>query len=254
MSRARDAAGHLAAGLVGVVAALPAEARAFGAPRGVRVGATIAVRRHALVYVAGIGPTAARTGCEALLAAGARALVSWGVAAGLDTALVPGTCVLASRVVTMPGTSYVPTASWGEDLAARLNRTMPVVRGTLACSDHVLRSIAEKHALADATHGAVAADMESAAIGEAARAANVPWIVLRAVSDDAHTVVPPSVLRAIDEAGHVRATRIVGALAQRPTDLMELVALARGFRAALRTLRAVVAQADPALHMPVDAA
>jgi adenosylhomocysteine nucleosidase len=102
----------------------------------------------------------------------------------------------------------------------------------------VLRSASEKHALADGS-GAIAADMESAAIGGVAREAGLPWIVVRAVSDAADTVVPASVVGAIDGAGVLSLARLLGALVRNPGDIAALPALARGMQIAGRTMRSV---------------
>jgi adenosylhomocysteine nucleosidase len=210
--------------LTGVVAALPAEARWLGAS---------ALR----VRVGGVGAEHAKRAAQVLLAQGAGALVSWGTAAGLTPGLGVGTLVIPDRVIS-GSEVLVPDESWGARVADALRGVVSVVRGTLACPPSVLR---DRHAKAEfaAETGAIAADMESGAIGRVAREAGTPWIVLRVVSDDADTVVPSSVVSAIDRNGTLRFGRLVRALLRRPSDVAAFPALARGMRQAGRTMRAV---------------
>jgi len=253
----------------GVVAALPAEARCLAAGP-TRVGEMRVVSEHVLLYVAGLGPDAARTACEALLSTGAAALVSWGIAAGLDPALGPGTLVLADRVLVMSGRDGTPneirapldaplalaaggravqSESWSDRLAGRVRGMVPVVRCAVACPQHVLHTPAQKRELA--RRGAMAADMESAAVAQAARSAGVPWLAVRAVADAADVRLPPDIMRAMDRQGRIRAMRLATALLRHPWDIAALPPLARGFHAALRTLRAVADRAGPTLLAPM---
>jgi adenosylhomocysteine nucleosidase len=245
-------------GRVGVVAALPDEARCLTSVR-VRAAAPFVVNADVLLCVSGIGAAAARSASEALLAAGAEALVSWGVAAGLNAAAAPGTLVLADRVAGLASKQLEPkefesTKSWADRLAESLPPTIRVLRGPIGATDRVLSTRGDK-LLAGST-GAVAADMETAAVAQVADDAGVPWIAIRAVSDATDAGLPESVARAIDEAGRVRLGRLAAGLLRRPGDLKQLPRLASGFAAALRTLRAVWAAAGPNFLAPraLDAA
>ncbi|MFZ1904034.1 MAG: hypothetical protein WAU56_01440, partial [Steroidobacteraceae bacterium] len=66
------------------MAALAAEARLLGPAR--PHGAVRALADGTLVVVSGMGPSAAADGARRLIGAGATALVSFGVAGGLDPA------------------------------------------------------------------------------------------------------------------------------------------------------------------------
>lgn len=211
-------------GVTGVVAALPAEARWLGT-------STLTVR------VGGVGAEHARRAAESLIAQGARALVSWGTAAGLVPGLDVGTLVIATGVLADTET-LTPDSAWSDRIVDALRNVVPVRRGTIACPSRVLRSAADKGALAAST-GAIAADMESAAIARVAREASAPFLVLRVVSDTADMVVPSSVVSAIDGEGRVSLRRLARGLARRPGDITALGALARGMRLAGRTMRAV---------------
>ena len=212
--------------MTGVVAALPAEARWL--------------RASALeVRVGGVGAEHARRAAIALIADGAKALISWGTAAALAPSLSIGTLILADRVVgDNDSVPLVPDLGWTARIADAVRDIVPMVRGTMACPTEVLRNAREKHALADRS-GAIAADMESAAIGGVAREAGLPWIVVRAVSDAADTVVPISVSNAIDQAGALNMGRLILELIASPGDIAAFPALARGMQLAGRTMRSV---------------
>jgi adenosylhomocysteine nucleosidase len=219
--------------VTGVVAALPAEARWL------RGGASALV-----VRIGGIGAEPARRAAASLIADGARSLVSWGTAAGLAPGLSLGTLIIADRVVAGADT-LAPDPDWSARVADALRGIVSVGRGTLACPATVVRTAAAKRALAETT-GAIAADMESAAIGRVAREAGVPWIVLRVVSDTADMVVPASVVSAIGSDGKLKATRLLGELARRPGDMAAFPALARGMRVAGETMRRVASVLETA--------
>ncbi len=98
--------------------------------------------------------------------------------------------------------------------------------------------------------GAVAADMESSAVAAASVTFNVPMMVVRAISDGVNDVIPLDVMKAVDEFGRPRYGRLLGTLARRPQDVRSMLALAGGFRAACRTLRAVVRCTGPGFRCP----
>jgi len=126
--------------VIGIVAALPAEARSAAGAGGCRV------------VVSGVGAAAARRACATLIAGGVDALVSWGTAAGLTDALAAGRVVIAGDDV------------WADQLVARLGGI--AVRGTIANPTAVLERPADKRALAAATTNAPlpAADADDRAI------------------------------------------------------------------------------------------
>jgi len=235
--------------VIGVIAALPAEARTVSERSG--AGA----RR---VLVSGVGAVAAGRAAVALLAAGATGLVSWGTAAGLGDDVASGTIIVATGVVASGASTArrSPDAgAWADRLAAVLAARIaspdgapaPLVRrGLVADPAGVLRTPAEKRRLA-AVAGAVIADMETAAIADAATAAGVPWLAVRAVADGVDVGLPVSILRAIDGEGQMRYGRLAQELLAHPVDALALPVIARGFRLALRALRMVADAGGPSL-------
>lgn len=234
------------------MAALPDEARCL-APTYAPLGTPIRVDADVLLCVSGIGAAAARDASERLIAAGAGALVSWGVAAGLSTGAIAGTVVLTDRVIDVQSApserrELLSTASWPDQVAARLPVALRVLRGPIAATNRVLCTGADKRAAG--ITGAVAADMETAAVARVAERAGVPWIAIRAISDGPDAVLPSSVVGAVDSTGRVQLGKLAAGLAHHPAELLQLPKVGRGFAAALRSLRAVSAAVGPSLLAP----
>lgn len=232
---------------VGVVAALEREIRAFGigSPR---EGALQRLTDELIVTVSGLGAERAYRAGKRLLDAGAAALASWGSAAALDVRLAPGNLLLPSTVISCAGEVIAVDAQWREQLLARLRDRVPVHTGALIETSRVLTCMAEKQALAECS-GAVAADMESAAIARLAREAGIAFIAVRAIADSADAAVPARLARAVSDDGQVHLARTLGWLAFAPGHWGAAFRLGRQFRAATLTL-SQVARDFPAYAPP----
>jgi len=221
---------------VGVVAALEAEARTLG----------VAVRRHdglfclvdgTLLAVSGIGCAHADLAAGSLVAAGASALMSFGLAGGLDPALHAGSVVLPDEVISRDGARCVAAREWREHLLREVQKACPATGGKLLTCPRPIDAPAEKAAAFRET-GAVAVDMESLAIAQVAERHGLPFIAARVIVDTAADVVPPSVIAA-SGSGAVNVRRLIMGLAAQPRDVIGLLRLARRYRAATRSLTAL---------------
>lgn len=222
--------------VVGIVAALAAEARALGPLRHHASGLK-ALEDGSLLALSGIGSEAATRGAEALVAAGATALASWGMAGGLDPALGAGKIFLPTEIISDPG-DVLPTAEpWRERLRAALAEHRPLAFGKLLTSAHAIAAVDGK-AAAFAQTGATAVDMESFSVAQVAARHGLPFIAVRVIVDTAHDVLPASVVAA-SRGGQVQMGRLIGSLAMSPGDLPKLLRLAQRYRAAKRALAAV---------------
>lgn len=224
---------------LGIVAALPAEARCLAPGRAVPVpGRSLPFPGSGTLLVCGIGPARAQAAAEALLAGGARALLSWGTAGGLDPGLQPGALCLPETVVDADGARFLPDPAWRWRLQETLPPELPVHEGLVAASGSVLASTGEKESLRART-GAAAVDTESGALARAAAEAEIPFLVVRAVVDPAGEALPRCVFAAVDSSGQMRPAALLTALCRRPQEAISLVRLARHFGAARRTLTVV---------------
>lgn len=230
---------------IGVIAALPAEARTLSG-RTFKPGQIYEIWPQVLVYPSGIGASAAARAGEELLRAGCEALLSWGTAAALDPALRPGMMVLPALAISTSGIRLACDASWRTRLEQVLIRAgLGPAGGAVAEAARILESPAHKQALADTT-GAVIADMESAAIGGLALHRRVPWLAVRAVADAAGSAVPAPLCACLNDYGRPILPALLMALLRDPMLLREAWQLRRDFRAALRSLRQVARIAAPA--------
>ena len=211
--------------VVGVVCALASEARHVRPSDTVRVA------------LSGMGGAAATQSARSLVEAGAQALVSFGMAGGLDPALAPGTLFLPSDVVSADGAAVIATDRlWREQLGARV--VQPVVGGRLLTTLKAVGTQADKARLFRQT-GALAVDMESLAIAEVAHSRGLPFIAIRVIVDGASDTLPRAVTAAADSEGQLQIGRLLGALARQPGELPALIRLGQRYRAANRSLAAV---------------
>jgi adenosylhomocysteine nucleosidase len=220
--------------VMGVAAALPAEAHVLHDWRRAARDPTL-VHESLCITVTGPGAPRARAGALALHARGAGTLVSFGFAAGLDRTLPAGALLLPSRVHACGGAVYDTDEATRTAIRAALPRDRAVAGGDLAETRDALRDARAKEALGVAT-GAIAADMESAALAEAARTAGMRFAVLRAIVDPAMRDIPDCAAHALDDEGRVQVGRLLAGLARRPSDLFRLVALGRDYAAARASL------------------
>jgi adenosylhomocysteine nucleosidase len=227
----RTAATAAAPATVAVIVALGAERTSL--QKQLSVGPT-----SFTILQSGPGAERAARAATAALAAGAHALVAWGLAGGLAADLAPGSVVLPRRVRTPDGRSFETDAAWHAALERTLRRDHAPCTEDLVTVPAALSTAPEKQAAS--SNGAVAADMESAAIAAVAARARAPFVALRVIVDAARDALPADAERWIDERGERRLAPAFAAAFQ-PAQWGVLWILARRYRAALRTLDSLAA-------------
>ena len=219
--------------VTGVVAALDFEARSLGKRSG-----------QFLLGTSGIGAVNAARAARSLVAAGAAALLSWGVAGALDPALPCGTAVLPLEVLRQ-GRRFPTDRLWRARVAAALEGRVPLVSGALLTSEMAVAAAALKARLFEDT-GAAAVDMESAAVAEVAAELGLPFLALRVILDTARDSLPESVVRSFQAPAAGAARPRLWPLLRAPGDWGALLRLAAQYRVAGRALRACSRLAEPA--------
>jgi len=223
---------------IGIVVGMVAEAERALAP-----AASLPEPLRPLIFIAGgCAGRAYRGACE-LLRAGASALLSFGVAGGLDPALETGDAVLASEVVLPDGAHLESDPRWQRSLTVALAGRARV--GGIAGRDMMVATRAGKETLASRT-GAVAVDMESHEVARAAAEAGVPFMALRVILDPLGGQLPWAALVGLAPDGRRRALPVLARLLLRPWELPRLIALARDDRRALAALGRLAADLGPA--------
>jgi adenosylhomocysteine nucleosidase len=235
----------------GVVAALAFEARSLGSCRRRAAGPCV-LRDGSLLCISGVGADNAARAARELAAAGAQALLSWGVAGALDPALSAGAVLLPAEVLhpmgaagTAPLQRYPTSRGWRERVAAALQPHAPVSAGALLTSVLPVSDARLKARLFQDT-GAVAVDMESAAVAQVAAEYQLPFVTLRVIVDTAAVSLPLSVTRMIDPA-HAGRSALWRAwtLASAPRAWGALLGLARASRIAQQALSDCARRGDP---------
>ncbi|OEU66604.1 MAG: phosphorylase [Desulfovibrio sp. S3730MH75] len=93
----------------------------------------------------------------------------------------------------------------------------------------------DKTSLHDKT-GALAADMESIAVAEAATKAGIPFACIRAISDASTRAIPAESLDGVDASGKTKLKPILKAIANRPSLIFELIPMGMDYSKALKSL------------------
>jgi adenosylhomocysteine nucleosidase len=179
------------------------------------------------VAVGGGTAAGAEDAAERLVAGGSSALISFGLAGGLDPALRPGALIVPSGVIAN-GERYLASP----DLVRLLGgSTAHLILG----ADTVVASVAEKRRLREQT-GAAAVDIESGPVARVAARHVMPFAVVRAICDPAERALPQAALAALGTRGGIVIWRVLASIAGNPRQLAALLALAADASAARRSL------------------
>lgn len=170
-----------------------------------------------------------------LVDAGAGALISFGLAGGLDPALRPGALV-------------VPRQVWIErrmvDTDPALSDWLGGAEGSVMACERVAATVRDKAALWRET-GAAAIDLETASVIRVAQARGLRFAALRAICDPAERALPRAALIALARDGSINVLRVLTSLGRHPSQLGGLLALAFNAAAARRALIRRVAGIGP---------
>lgn len=174
-----------------------------------------------------------------------------GVAGALSAQLKIGDLVLADRVMARSDDGYRPEitldvpSDYYERAAAALNRRgIAYVRGAILTSKLPISTAVEKR-LAGAQSGAVAVDMETAAIALEAQERGHPYIAMRTIMDTADHDLAAA--RFANADGTVQYGKAAAALLTHPAMVFGVIRLVRNLRRAADAMAAAVARSAPYL-------
>lgn len=220
--------------VLGIVVALPEELATLTRRKLAR-GQSLDLGNCWIAY-SGAGMSNAAQAARQLLEKGAGRLISWGCAAGLAENAKPGDLVLADAVVTAQQTIPADVA-WATELQQNLP-ALTIHRGSLYTSDSLVGRSLDKRAL-HRQNGALALDMESAAVAEVARQVDIPFNVVRTVADPVDMDLPNAVVQALDVDGQVSLPKLLTYLLTHAGEIPALIRLGLHFQAAQKTLKTV---------------
>jgi adenosylhomocysteine nucleosidase len=166
-----------------------------------------------MIATGGGTPQGAAAAAQKLIGQGAEALISFGLAGGLNPLLQPGTLVIPAHINNTP-------------CDAALNLWLGgATSQNLYAGSNIAVTREQKSALFASTN-ADAIDLESGAVATAATAAQIPFAALRAIADPATRTLPPAALIALNTGGEIALGPILASLARNPLQLPALIALA----------------------------
>ena len=204
----------------GVVTGLAAEARLL--------------RSTPLEIVVGGGtPAGAARAAQFLVNRGAKVLISFGLAGGLNPTYQSGTLLIPRAILA--GSTLYPC---DPDLCKAFGGST----GDLLLGHESIASTSGEKSRLFKTTGAAAIDLESGAVATIAHAHGAKFAALRAVADPAWRTLPSVALNALDDQGKIKLHFILRELMRHPKTLPELLQLGADANRARQTLHAAVIQ------------
>ncbi|MGH8557179.1 MAG: phosphorylase [Methylococcales bacterium] len=224
---------------VGLVVALPGEKRTLTKAR-IQPGHFTRLNGNTLIVLSGIGPDRAAEGAAILIRQGCNALLSWGCSAALKPDLKPGDLIIPEKVLCANGETIHTDHEWRGKLLERLFDRQTIHSGPITESRTLVGTAVEKQTLRNQT-GAIALDMESAAIARLAARQNLPFVAIRAIADPATMDLPKPVAIAANQNADPGLALLLPLITRYPGSIPALVRLGICFRAAQRGLRLTAA-------------
>ncbi len=164
--------------------------------------------------------------------AGVGALISFGIAGGLEPGLAPGTILVASTIHD-GAVRFTSDPAWAGDLA----RALPRARvAEIAGVDEAICDVRSKAELRART-GSSAVDMESHIVARLAARYRLPLAALRVVSDPAERALPAAALAGMAPDGTTDIGAVLLSLIREPRQLPGLIRTALDARAAFLALK-----------------
>jgi len=219
---------------IGIIAALPDEAKCLYQDR-LNQSEPIEIQQDIFLCLSGVGEALAAAATQRLLQHDIDALISWGVAGAIDPELKVGD-MLISETVFYRDKKFTSSLSWFNNIIKELQSKFSNVRsGLIVSNTEICSSIENKQSLYKNT-GAVAVDMESGAIAEIAYSKKIDFITIRAISDDANTIIPGVVLNNTDPLGRPDLFPFLFSCIKQPGQIIDLFKLAKRYKKALSSL------------------
>jgi adenosylhomocysteine nucleosidase len=200
------------------------------------------VLRHAGVEViAGGGDSTQLAHRLGALASEAAGIVSFGMAGALDDSLRLGDWVVGGSLAgSWQGDC---DRAWAAALAAQLAGARI---GTCYADGRLIADPAEKREIGR-RYNAIAVDMESQVAARAAAEANIPFAILRCISDEVDTAVPKVIAVSMLPGGGIAVGSILRSVLGNPGQIPELIRIGIRFSDVYMALKAGAKAAGPRL-------
>lgn len=165
------------------------------------------------------------------------AIVSFGLAGGLDPVLRPGDAVVATYA-----TSETESASRHQPALSQVllegfsGAGVDARHGSVTGVDLPVMTVVDKSTLRERS-GAAAVDMELHLADAFARRHDLPFAIVRVIGDPAARALPPLAGKAIRPDGGVDVALVMRELVREPAQITDLIRAGLDARAAFATLR-----------------
>jgi len=190
----------------------------------------------------GIGMKRAREGARRALDAMPQTelIIGTGVAGALSAGLKPGDLIMADRILAIEseGETARATGAIAGGHLQELGRSLTIAgiryaTGAILTSHRVLATGAEKRRAKEIT-GAIAVDMETAALAAEAAARGIPFAVVRAVLDELDDEVAG--IGKVDEHGRLNPLATVAYLVRNPRVALKIPRMMRNLSIAAKSI------------------
>ncbi|WP_347987380.1 phosphorylase [Methylomonas sp. AM2-LC] len=232
--------------IVGIVVALPEELATLTKIKLLRGGYT-ALNDNILVAYAGTGATNAESAANLLVSKGAKALISWGCAAGLSDELKPGDLFIPKQVLSEQKQILDADKEWLQHLQILLTNRMRLITDLLVESSVIVGSSMKKKRIHQETR-ALALDMETVAVFKTANRSNIPCLAIRAIADPVDMNLPLAVVNSLNTEGHVEIDKLLRYILRHPSEIPGLIKLGLHFNAAAKTLKIIAHQLNDIIN------
>ncbi len=220
-----------------IIVPLPQEAQSLTRQK-LTFGQVFPLAEDLAIFQSGMGPQAIEQAVRTLASQQYTHLLSWGTAVGLSPEIQVGDILLPEYITDTHGKKWPISPAWFQEVEPLVKKLPQCHKGPMAGAEVLLHTQEDKQVLYQQT-GALAADMESLALAQAAQKHQLEFLVIRAVSDTQDMRLPRPVIQALDERGNLQVLKFLGGLARYPQDILPLIKLARGFFRARKSLKLV---------------
>jgi len=175
---------------------------------------------------------------------GAELVIGTGVVGALSSGLKPGDLILSDRIMTIDGDGQLSerVITVSESHLRAVGRSLASAgiaysTGSILTSHRVLATGAEKRRAKEST-GAIAVDMETAAIAAEAAVRGLPFVAIRAVLDEVDDEVVGAEMA--DADGNVRPFAATSYLIRNPATMLKLPKMIRNLSRATTAIAAAL--------------
>lgn len=226
--------------ITGILVALPEELRTLTKSR-LKQGECVSVAKNTLIILSGSGPDNASTAAQALIDNGANQLISWGCAGALAPHLKAGDLVIPTFILAKDKLQLATQPNWSKQIINTLEQSNKCYDGKLFESGSVITLACDKAEQYQQT-GALAVDMESAALARTALQANIPFVAIRSIVDPANLDLPNAINHAMTDKGIISIPKLILYLSSHLSELPRLIKLGLHFSSASKSLKYAASQ------------